>query len=55
MTNHIWLYKLSNSKAIGYNRCLRCGINKLYIDYVNGYCYYYDDGVKIKMLPKCKK
>ena len=54
MGNHIWLYKLTNSKAIGYNRCKKCGLNKVYIDYVNGYVYYYDNNKKLKSLPNCK-
>lgn len=54
MKYHIWLYKLTNKKE-GYNRCMRCGLNKVYIDYVNGFLYFYDDSYKMKSLPKCNK
>ena len=47
------MYKI-NPKKQGYNRCLDCGLNKVYIDYVNGYVYFYDAKEKMKILPKCK-
>ena len=53
MKNHKWVYKITQ-KAQGYNRCLNCGLNKVYIDYVNGYVYFYDNDVKTKVLPICK-
>lgn len=53
MINHIWLHKLTK-KAQGYNRCMRCGLNKVYIDYLNGYIYFYDEGERMTELPSCK-
>ncbi len=53
MKKHNWMYK-PYPKTQGYNRCLDCGLNKVYIDYVNGYVYFYDNSEKMKVLPQCK-
>ena len=53
MKQHNWVNKV-NPKKQGYNRCLDCGLNKVYIGYVNGYLYFYDHSEQTKVLPKCK-
>ena len=52
--HHLWENKTIKRVNFGYNRCKRCRLNKVYVDYKNGYVYYHDGKEKTSTKPPCE-